>query len=222
MAANGFDFLSQGISSIFGGVGDAAEASAYGKAAKIAQTNEVVAQESGNIQTMQMNRKIYQTLGAQQAAYGGAGVQAGAGSGGDVYRSSVQQGALSKQLIATQTALNVGSFAQEAAAYTGMANAAKAASGGGFLSGLVSVAGAALSFLSDSSAKTDINRLGPSRIKGIDLYLFRYIGSGTIFKGVIAEEVASVRPDCVYKDPESGLWSVDYLRLGIPLEEVRV
>lgn len=148
MALSGslFSGLSAGVNDIFGAIGDLKEADAYGSAAKIANQNAALAQESGNVQQLQMQRKIYQTVGAQRSEVAGAGL-ASSGSALDLFRSSMNQGALSKQLISLQTGINVGSFEQEASAYKGMASAAKAAAGGGFLGGALQIAGAVLPFL---------------------------------------------------------------------------
>jgi hypothetical protein len=63
---------------------------------------------------------------------------------------------------------------------------------------------------------------------GINLYKFRYqpevdgpaVGSvwrrpGEFYVGVMAQEVAQVRPDCVFTGAD-GILHVDYARLGAP------
>ena len=135
-----FSDLGSGISDIFGGVGDAAEAKAYSEAATIAGQNAKLAASATAIQETQTQRQIFQTIGAQKAAVGGAGL-AESGSAQDLLRSSVQQGNLQTQLVRTQGMINVNSYEQEAAAYTGMSKAATAASTGGFLGGALGILG---------------------------------------------------------------------------------
>lgn len=141
-----FGYISGGISSIFGAIGDLSEAGAYKKAATIADQNAALEAESTSIQQSQESRKVFQTLGAQASQVAGAGLTAG-GSSLDVLRSSVQQGSLQKQLIGLQGAVQENSFKQEASAYQGMEGAANAAAGGGILGGIVKFAGAVLPFL---------------------------------------------------------------------------
>lgn len=132
--------LGSSVSSIFGGIGDLAEAGDYNKAAKIAQTNAGIAEESGKIQEMQAQRQITQKIGAQQSEVAGAGLKE-SGSAISLYKNSMAQGALSKQLIAAQTAINVGGFEQEAAAYKGMAGAATASGIGNIAGGILGIFG---------------------------------------------------------------------------------
>jgi hypothetical protein len=214
-----FGSLGQGVSDIFGGFGDLAEAGAYGTAARIAQTNAGIAQNSGQIEQLQAARKIYQTVSAQEAQVGGAGL-AESGSALDLYRSSMQQGSLTKQLISRQTAINVGSFEQEAAAYQGMQSAAKASAGGSFLGGALGIIGAVASFFSDDSIKEDVRLLGPTHHAGINRYRFRYQGDERTFEGVMASEVERVRPDAIVVNRESGLRMVNYAKLGLALKEL--
>jgi hypothetical protein len=128
---------------LFSAAGNASEATAYGTAATLAKQNAQIAQESGNIKEEQTQRQIYKTLGAQQAQYGAAGLTGG-GSAQEVLRSSVSQGSLEKAIVNEQTQINVTGYEAQAAQFKGMQGAAKAASGGGLLGGIL---GAALSFL---------------------------------------------------------------------------
>jgi hypothetical protein len=52
---------------------------------------------------------------------------------------------------------------------------------------------------------------------GIGLYRFAYNGSETVYVGVIAQEVMTVRPDAVTRGPD-GYLRVDYSRLGLRLQ----
>lgn len=140
-----FGDIGGAVSSIFGGIGDLDEASAYGKAGAIERQNAQIAAATGRIQTIQADRQIYQTIGGQQADVAGAGL-ASSGSALDLLRSSMQQGALTKQLIANQTGLSVNSYTAEADSYEGRQAAAQAGAAGGFLGGLLKLGSAALPF----------------------------------------------------------------------------
>lgn len=139
-SGSAFGGLTGGISSIFSGIGDLAEASDYGKAAQIAMQNAALAKESGQIQETQEARKVFQITG-QQSAAAGAGNLGPGGSMGDVLRSSLIQGGLQHQLIGLQAGIEANSFKQQATAYEGQASAAKAAGAGGILGGVLGIAG---------------------------------------------------------------------------------
>ncbi len=51
---------------------------------------------------------------------------------------------------------------------------------------------------------------------GIKIYRFRYRWSGTVYVGVVAQEVAEVVPDAVIQDGD-GYYLADYRRLGLQL-----
>lgn len=73
--------------------------------------------------------------------------------------------------------------------------------------------------LSDRRLKTDIVRDGvlPS---GIPIYVFRFKGDDTLWRGVMADEVERVMPDAVvYND--DGYAMVDYGKIGYRMHEVR-
>lgn len=81
--------------------------------------------------------------------------------------------------------------------------------------GALSTAGdiAMIASLSDRRAKCDISRVG-ERPDGLGLYLYRYIGkSARWFIGVMADEVAKVRPDAVRERPD-GYLEVNYAALA--------
>lgn len=141
-----FDALGGASSDIFGAVGDLKEAQAYGLAAKYASQNAQISVASTNIQETQASRKIFQTLGAQSAEVASAGFASG-GTNGDLARSSIAQGSLTKSLISEQGLITRNSYEEESARYKGMQSAAKAAATGGFLSGIFKVAGAFLPFV---------------------------------------------------------------------------
>ena len=66
---------------------------------------------------------------------------------------------------------------------------------------------------SDIELKHDVVRLG-SLADGIGLYRFQYNWSDQVYVGVIAQEVAAVRPDAVLRGGD-GYLRVDYARLGL-------
>ena len=75
-------------------------------------------------------------------------------------------------------------------------------------------AGAAVSRItSDIRLKRDIAALG-QHANGLNLYRFRYLWSDTVHVGVMAQEVASARPDAVRQGAD-GYLRVDYARLGL-------
>ncbi len=128
--------FSAGVGSIFGAIGDFAEAGDYSKAASLANQNAALALESGRIQQAQEARKVFQVTGQEAAATGASGFASG-GSALDVLRSTVQQGGLQHQIIGLQAGIQAGSFQQQAAAYQGQAKAAKAAGVGGIVGGIL-------------------------------------------------------------------------------------
>lgn len=132
--------ISSGIGDIFGAIGDFAEGSAYGSAAKLAGENADISAQSTAIQETQQARQLYQNLGAQRAAEGANGLTTG-GSAGDIMRSSMAQGALAKQLIGRQGLINENGFKAEQQAYSGMASAANASGIGSSIGGILSIVG---------------------------------------------------------------------------------
>lgn len=143
-----FDFggLGGAVSDIFGAVGDLSEAGAYKKAAAYATQNAAIAKTSTGIQENQAARQAFQVLGATQAA-AGANNLALSGSALDVMKSNAQQTTLQKQLIENQGEIEQAGWLEKASADQGMAGAAKAAAGGGFLGGILKVAGVVAPFL---------------------------------------------------------------------------
>jgi hypothetical protein len=146
ISAGLFDNLGGAVSDLFGGLGDLAEASAYGKASQLAGENAQIAAASGRIQQVQAQRQIYQSIGGTRADVAGAGL-AMSGSALDIIRSSQQQGALTRALIANQTSINVHGYEEEAASYQAMSSAAKMAGAGGFLGSLLKVGAAVAPFV---------------------------------------------------------------------------
>jgi len=91
------------------------------------------------------------------------------------------------------------------------ANAARSAQQqSGLMSGLMSLGSAAI-MASDVRVKTDLERVGELK-PGIGLYSFRYLWGGGRRVGVMAQEVAMLRPEAVTVGA-GGMLGVDYGRL---------
>lgn len=108
--------------------------------------------------------------------------------------------------------------------YTGAANAqgqydmntynANNAASSGLTSGLFQLGGSAMmasAMMSDSRLKRVVQKLG-KLANGLSVYRFKYLGMPGTHVGVMAQEVAHVRPDCVVKTG-SGYLAVDYDKL---------
>lgn len=72
--------------------------------------------------------------------------------------------------------------------------------------------------ISDERTKTDIVPVGVTA-NGIPLYQYRYIGSHTVFEGVMAQDVLQHTPSAVVTRA-SGLMAVNYDALGIALKVI--
>ena len=64
--------------------------------------------------------------------------------------------------------------------------------------------------------KRDITQVGELD-SGINLYSYRYLWSDTTYVGVMAHEVAAVKPEAVLRGAD-GYLRVDYRRLGLRLQ----
>ncbi len=71
---------------------------------------------------------------------------------------------------------------------------------------------------SDVRLKTDIARVGTAS-NGLPLYHFRYVGLGTVYEGVMAQDVLAHTPEAVVTLP-GGYLAVDYGKLGLELKIV--
>ena len=69
---------------------------------------------------------------------------------------------------------------------------------------------------SDIQLKHDVVRIG-TVAEGIGLYRFRYNWSDQVYVGVLAQEVAAVRPDAVIRG-DDGYLRVNYDRIGAPYD----
>lgn len=162
--ADGFDFLLGGIKSIGGAIqaGETAdslriseegfklEAESYRKGSAAARESGRLSEVSTRVQTIQADRKINRTLGAQQATAAAAGFEA-SGSNLDLLRDSTAQGHMTDQMIGLQGEINANAFEQQALASDAQAVAAdvaaknaeagaKAAETGGIIQGIAGVA----------------------------------------------------------------------------------
>ena len=72
------------------------------------------------------------------------------------------------------------------------------------------------SSISDIRLKRDIAQVGEID-RGINLYRYRYLWSDTTYVGVMAQEVAAVKPEAVLRGAD-GYLRVDYARLGLQLQ----
>ena len=70
--------------------------------------------------------------------------------------------------------------------------------------------------ISDRRLKSNITRVGTT-VFGLPLYRFSYLGGGTMFTGVLAQDVLGVMPRAVSRDA-SGFYRVDYAMLGIEMK----
>lgn len=90
-----------------------------------------------------------------------------------------------------------------------MAGVEKKKSSNSLIGGII---GGALSLFSDPRLKTDVRRVG-TEADGLGVYEFRYAGSGPLLTGVMADEVAILRPWALGETRE-GFATVDYTRLN--------
>jgi outer membrane immunogenic protein len=74
----------------------------------------------------------------------------------------------------------------------------------------------AIAIISDARLKRDITLVG-RRDDGLGLYSYRYQWSDTVYVGVMAQEVALIRPDAVVRGALDDYLRVDYSRLGLTL-----
>lgn len=217
LSESGFNDIGGAVSDIFGGIGQLKSAKGYQQAAQYAEENAAIAEQSAKIQGVMAQRQIFQTIGGQQSDVAANGL-ASSGSATDLLRSSAQQGALTKQLVANQGAINVLGYQAEAASYASMASAAKSSAAGGFLGGALKIAGAVLAF-SDDLAKSGIVEVSRRR-DGLGIYEFAYKGdpSGQRFRGVLASEVERLYPQAV--SWQNGQRMVNYGLIGVAPEVV--
>lgn len=147
MAGGPLGDLGSAVSDIFGAIGSSDAASAYGTASNIATKNAALTEISGQIQQQQEGIAITKALGGEQASTSGAGFNNSGGTPTDLLRASVQQGALSKQLISNQTQITALGYEQQAAAYKGQEKAANTAAAGQGLGGILGIASSVIGWV---------------------------------------------------------------------------
>lgn len=135
-----------GIGAIFSGIqtleGADKSAAAYAKAAEIAGEDINITKASTAVKSYQAQRTIAQSLGKQRAQVAAAGFSFG-GSAFDLLRSSVEEGALTKSLVASQGAITENNFLQQqnaALAQEAAAKASKTGAWGQIIGGVVQTA----------------------------------------------------------------------------------
>ena len=92
--------------------------------------------------------------------------------------------------------------------------------GGGMGGGGMGGGGGGGGMFSDSRLKTDIEAVGKSP-SGINIYQFRYVGGGPLYRGVLAQELLETHPEAVVT-MLGGYYGVLYERIDVefvPLPE---
>ena len=152
--AFGADTINAGgnaVSDIFGAFGSFESAKGskiaaqdYTEAAGIAANNAELEGFATKIKQTQEEREAFKTIGSQVADVAGAGFEE-SGSALDLLRSSASQGALAKQLIGEQGAIQQNTFEEQSIAYQSMAASASAKAKADTLGGYGKIAGALFS-----------------------------------------------------------------------------
>ena len=111
--------------------------------------------------------------------------------------------------VTTKTSSSAGGLVVPLLLLLVLAAAAANSSGGG---------GGALVQASDRRLKTDIRRVGTTRL-GLPLYQFRYRDLPQVYEGVMAQDVAVMHPGAIKPLPQ-GYMAVDYAKLGLEMRRV--
>lgn len=131
------------------------------------------------------------------------------GLGPGVQNPQFTQGGLNANVQPTDViGAHNNAYQQQLAAYQ-MQNQSQAAGKGGAAGALGSLGGAAITRWSDRRLKRDIRRVG-TLDNGLPVYLYRMLGSEAPQLGVMADEVAALKPEAV-KD-FGGFLAVDYAK----------
>lgn len=128
------------------------------------------------------------------------GQVAGTDIAGAVYNTAALQQKQHEQQLAQRNAMMGGLFG------LGQAGILGATSDKG--SGLIKAGMSALPWFSDRRLKRDIRDIGVTLRNGLRLYAFRYLWESCTRVGVMADEVARIRPDAVFS--YGGFLTVDY------------
>lgn len=226
-----FSGLGGAVSGIFGGIAGGQQAKGYKaaeagylNAAQRSRENAFLSAEGTSIKQLQASREIFRVLGGIRSDVAGAGLKQ-MGSAGDILRSSASEAALTRQLLGLQGSIEQRGYEQEAESYQAMAasaatsaSASKSSGIGSTIGGLISGGAALFSLFSDERLKENVE-LVYRREDGIGIYRFNYRGSDVRFEGVLAQEVASIRPEAVDQDAD-GFYKVDYDMINVVPREV--
>jgi hypothetical protein len=128
------------VSDLFGAFGDFQAASAYGKEAQVAGENATIAAASTKIQEAETARQVTLATGTEEAQTASAGFS-NSGSAGDLMRSSLEQGALNKALVANQGAITVRGYQEQQQAAKGQEQAQQVKGAGGIIGGVLGLFG---------------------------------------------------------------------------------
>lgn len=203
--------IGEGVGTILASRGSKKAAKQYDKAEQYALQAAGLERVSTDVKLMAAQREIYQTVGAQKAAFGGAGLE----QNFDLLADSQAQGALTMALTGAQGEINALGADAQAASYKAQAELQRAAAKGGFFSGLMKTIG---TVVSDRRLKEDIVHIG-TWPNGLPMYEFRYINGDRFYRGVMADDVEKVYPEAVVTDSD-GYKKVRYDMIGIRMEEV--
>lgn len=111
-------------------------ASAYAQAASLAGENIDITRTATSVQLLQSQRQLALTTGQQSAAIGANGFSEGTGSGLDIYKASVQQGALAQGLITAQGQVTENAYTAQEQSDLSMEAQAKAKASGALMGGI--------------------------------------------------------------------------------------
>lgn len=210
----GITGIGEGVGSILASRGAKKAAKQYDRAEQFALQGAGLERVSTDVKLMAAQREIYQTVGAQKAAFGGAGLE----QNFDLLADSQSQGALTMALTSAQGEINALGAEAQAASYNAQAALQRAAAKGGLFSGIMKIAGSVAGMASDRRLKEDIVHIG-TWPNGLPMYEFRYINGDRFYRGVMADDVEKVYPEAVITDSD-GYKKVRYDMIGIRMEEV--
>lgn len=100
--------------------GSLVEGENYDLAADLARRNEEFTEQSTAVKLMMADRKLYQTIGAQESQIAASGF-ANSGSALDILRDSASEGALTSSLISQQGLIDEAGYSQQAQSYSNLA-----------------------------------------------------------------------------------------------------
>tara|TARA_R110000868_G_scaffold24342_2_gene96280 strand:+ start:11309 stop:11959 length:651 start_codon:yes stop_codon:yes gene_type:complete len=210
----GITGIGEGIGGIISSRGAKKAAKQYDKAEQYALQAAGLERVSTDVKLMAAQREIYQTVGAQKAAFGGAGLE----QNFDLLADSQSQGALTMALTSAQGEINALGADAQAASYNAQAALQRAAAKGGLISGIFKVAGSVAGMASDRRLKRDIVLVG-TYPNGLPMYEFCYTHGDQRFRGVMSDDVRAKYPEAVTVMAD-GYDAVYYEMLGIRMEEV--